>query len=374
METRKQYDYLIVGAGLFGSVFAHEAKAAGKRCLVVDKRPHTGGNIYCEDIDGIHVHTYGAHIFHTDRAEVWKYVNRLVEFNRYTNSPLALFDGKLYNLPFNMNTFYRLWGVRTPQEAKAKLEEQRAAYAHIETPRNLEEQALKLCGKDIYLRLIKGYTEKQWGRSATELPAFIIKRIPFRFTFDNNYFDDPYQGIPIGGYNKLTDALLEGIEVRTSTNYFEQRQELDRMAGKILYTGCIGEYFDYCFGRLEYRSLRFEHKRLDDTDNYQGNAVVNYCEREVPYTRLIEHKHFEYGTQPFTVITYEYPDSFEPGKEPYYPINDERNMRIFGQYQALARQQSRVLFGGRLAQYTYADMDDTVAAALALWRTTASKG
>ncbi|WP_373802507.1 UDP-galactopyranose mutase [Bacteroides heparinolyticus] len=374
METRKQYDYLIVGAGLFGSVFAHEAKAAGKRCLVVDKRPHTGGNIYCEDIDGIHVHTYGAHIFHTDRAEVWKYVNRLVEFNRYTNSPLALFDGKLYNLPFNMNTFYRLWGVRTPQEAKAKLEEQRAAYAHIETPRNLEEQALKLCGKDIYLRLIKGYTEKQWGRSATELPAFIIKRIPFRFTFDNNYFDDPYQGIPIGGYNKLTDALLEGIEVRTSTDYFEQRQELDRMAGKILYTGCIDEYFDYCFGRLEYRSLRFEHKRPDDTDNYQGNAVVNYCEREVPYTRLIEHKHFEYGTQPFTVITYEYPDSFEPGKEPYYPVNDERNMRIFGQYQALARQQSRVLFGGRLAQYTYADMDDTVAAALALWRTTASKG
>ena len=374
METRKRYDYLIVGAGLFGSVFAHEAKAAGKRCLVVDKRPHTGGNIYCEDIDGIHVHTYGAHIFHTDRAEVWKYVNRLVEFNRYTNSPLALFDGKLYNLPFNMNTFYRLWGVRTPQEAKAKLEEQRAAYAHIETPRNLEEQALKLCGKDIYLRLIKGYTEKQWGRPATELPAFIIKRIPFRFTFDNNYFDDPYQGIPIGGYNKLTDALLEGIEVRTSTDYFEQRQELDRMAGKILYTGCIDEYFDYCFGRLEYRSLRFEHKRPDDTDNYQGNAVVNYCEREVPYTRLIEHKHFEYGTQPFTVITYEYPDSFEPGKEPYYPINDERNMRIFGQYQALARQQSRVLFGGRLAQYTYADMDDTVAAALALWRTTASKG
>lgn len=374
METRKQYDYLIVGAGLFGSVFAHEAKAAGKRCLVVDKRPHTGGNIYCEDIDGIHVHTYGAHIFHTDRAEVWKYVNRLVEFNRYTNSPLALFDGKLYNLPFNMNTFYRLWGVRTPQEAKAKLEEQRAAYAHIETPRNLEEQALKLCGKDIYLRLIKGYTEKQWGRPATELPAFIIKRIPFRFTFDNNYFDDPYQGIPIGGYNKLTDALLEGIEVRTSTDYFEQRQELDRMADKILYTGCIDEYFDYCFGRLEYRSLRFEHKRPDNTDNYQGNAVVNYCEREVPYTRLIEHKHFEYGTQPFTVITYEYPDSFEPGKEPYYPINDERNMRIFGQYQALARQQSRVLFGGRLAQYTYADMDDTVAAALALWRTTASKG
>lgn len=373
METKKQYDYLIVGAGLFGSVFAHEAKAAGKRCLVIDKRPHTGGNIYCEDIDGIHVHTYGAHIFHTDRAEVWKYVNRLVEFNRYTNSPLALFDDKLYNLPFNMNTFYRLWGVRTPQEAKAKLEEQRAAYAHIETPRNLEEQALKLCGKDIYLRLIKGYTEKQWGRSATELPAFIIKRIPFRFTFDNNYFDDPYQGIPIGGYNKLTDALLEGIEVRTGTNYFEQRQELDRMAGKILYTGCIDEYFDYCFGRLEYRSLRFEHKRLDDTDNYQGNAVVNYCEREVPYTRLIEHKHFEYGTQPFTVITYEFPDSFEPGKEPYYPINDERNMRIFGQYQALARQQSRVLFGGRLAQYTYADMDDTVAAALALWRTTASK-
>ncbi|WP_281644456.1 UDP-galactopyranose mutase [Bacteroides zoogleoformans] len=374
MENKKEYDYLIVGAGLFGSIFAHEAKAAGKRCLVIDKRPHTGGNIYCEDIDGIHVHTYGAHIFHTDQAEVWEYVNRLATFNRYTNSPLAFFDGELYNLPFNMNTFYRLWGVRTPQEAKAKLEEQCAAYAHIEMPRNLEEQALKLCGKDIYLRLIKGYTEKQWGRPATELPAFIIKRIPFRFTFDNNYFNDPYQGIPIGGYNKLTDALLEGIEVRTNTNYFEQRQEVNRMADKILYTGCIDEYFDYCFGRLEYRSLRFEHKRPDDTDNYQGNAVVNYCEREVPYTRLIEHKHFEYGTQPFTVITYEYPDSFEPGKEPYYPINDERNMRIFRQYQALAQQQSHVLFGGRLAQYTYADMDDTVAAALALWRTTASKG
>lgn len=368
MTHMKQYDYLIVGAGLFGSVFAHEAKQAGKRCLVIDKRPHIGGNVYCEDVDGIHVHKYGAHIFHTDNPDIWKYVNRLVEFNRYTNSPLACFKGKLYNLPFNMNTFYQLWGVHTPEEAKAKIKEQRSEYAHIETPRNLEEQALKLCGKDIYSRLIKGYTEKQWGRPATELPAFIIKRVPFRFTFDNNYFNDPYQGIPVGGYNKLVNALLDGIEIRTGINYMEHRHELENIAGRIVYTGCIDEYFDYCFGHLEYRSLRFEHKRLDDTDNYQGNAVVNYCEREIPYTRLIEHKHFEYGTQPFTVITYEYPDTFEAGKEPYYPINDERNTAIYRQYESLARQQGRVLFGGRLAQYTYADMDDTVIAAMKLWQ------
>lgn len=370
MDNVKRYDYLIVGAGLFGAVFAHEARKAGKRCLVIDKRPQAGGNVYCEDVDGIHVHKYGAHIFHTDNREVWKYVTGLVEFNRYTNSPLASFEGKLYNLPFNMNTFYQLWGVRTPAEAKAKIEEQRGEFAHISEPRNLEEQALKLCGKDIYQRLIKGYTEKQWGRAATELPAFIIKRVPFRFTFDNNYFNDPYQGIPIGGYNKLIDALLEGIEVRTGIDYAQQRTELEQVAEYTLYTGCIDEYFDYSLGHLEYRSLRFEHKRLDDTEDFQGNAVVNYCEREVPYTRLIEHKHFEYGTQPFTVITYEYPDTFEPGKEPYYPVNDDRNTRLYQQYQALAQQQDNVLFGGRLAQYTYADMDDTVAAALKLWRKT----
>ena len=367
MET-KQYDYLIVGAGLFGATFAHEARLAGKRCLVVDKRPCVGCNVYGEDVDVIHVHKYGAHIFHTANKEVWQYVNRLVEFNRYTNSPVANYGGRLYNLPFNMNTFYQLWGVKTPAEAKAKIEEQRSQYAALAEPANLEEQALKLCGRDIYEKLIKGYTEKQWGRAATELPAFIIKRIPLRFTFDNNYFNDPYQGIPIGGYNRLIEALLEGVEVRTGINFLQHRAELQPLARRILYTGCIDEYFDYRCGHLEYRSLRFEHKRLDDTDNFQGNAVVNYCERAVPYTRVIEHKHFEYGTQPFTVITCEYPDSFAPGKEPYYPVNDERNSRIFRQYQELASREPDVLFGGRLGQYTYADMDDTVEAALKLWR------
>lgn len=366
MNNKSEYDYLIVGAGLFGAVFAHEAKAAGKRCLVIDKRASTGGNIYCENIDGINVHKYGAHIFHTDNRKVWEYVNRLVEFNRYTNSPLANFEGKLYNLPFNMNTFYQLWGVHTPNEAKAIISEQCRKYDHISIPNNLEEQALKLCGDDIYRRFIKGYTEKQWGRPATELPAFIIKRIPFRFTFDNNYFNDPYQGIPIGGYNRLIDALLSGIEVRTDTNFSTNRYELEQIADQIIFTGCIDEYFDYRFGRLEYRSLHFEHKRLDDTENFQGNAVVNYCERHIPYTRVIEHKHFEYGNQPFTVITYEHPDSFSPGKEPYYPINDEHNSNIFRQYNDLASQTEKIYFGGRLAQYTYADMDDTIAAALSL--------
>ena len=356
----ERYDYLIVGAGLFGAVFAHEAKLAGKRCLVIDKRAHRGGNIYCEDVEGIRVHKYGAHIFHTDNKDVWDYVNRLVEFNRYTNSPLAYYEGKLYNLPFNMNTFYQLWGVKTPAEAKAKIAEQRKAYEFISEPANLEEQALKLCGKDIYTRLIKGYTEKQWGRPATELPAFIIKRVPFRFIFDNNYFNDAYQGIPKGGY-----ALLEGIEVRLDTNYFENRETWDAMADKILFTGCIDEFFNYQCGRLEYRSLRFDHRHLDIED-YQGNAVVNYTAGNVPYTRVIEHKHFEYGTQPTTVITYEYPDTFAPGKEPYYPVNDARNSEIFKSYRELAVSRENVLFGGRLAQYTYADMDDTVAAALAL--------
>ena len=338
-------------------------------CLVIDKRNHRGGNIYCEDIEGIHVHKYGAHIFHTDNKEVWDYVNSFVEFNRYTNSPLAYFDGKLYNLPFNMNTFYQLWGVKTPAEAKAKIEEQRKEFDHIATPANLEEQALKLCGKDIYHRLIKGYTEKQWGRSAKELPAFIIKRIPFRFIYDNNYFNDSYQGIPKGGYNALIDALLEGTEVRLNTNYFSNRNELDALADNILFTGCIDQFFDYQCGHLEYRSLRFEHKQLE-TEDFQGNAVVNYTEREVPYTRIIEHKHFEFGTQPTTVITYEYPDDFAPGKEPYYPINDKRNTEMMSQYKKLASERKDVLFGGRLAQYAYADMDDTVAAALALCKKT----
>ena len=367
MKSSKTYDYLIVGAGLFGATFAHEACRAGKRCLVVDKRPHRGGNVYCENIDGIHVHKYGAHIFHTDNVEVWQYANTLATFNRYTNSPVARYHDKLYNLPFNMNTFYQLWGVTTPTEAQAKIEEQRAEYAHIAQPSNLEEQALKLCGRDIYELLIKGYTEKQWGRSATELPAFIIRRLPFRFTFDNNYFNDAYQGIPIGGYNVLIDALLEGSDVRLNTDYFQERAALHEAAQNILFTGCIDEFFDYRCGRLDYRSLHFDEKHLD-IPNFQGNAVINYTERAVPYTRVIEHKHFEFGTQPHTVITYEYPDDFTPGKEPYYPVNDERNNTLFAQYQALADHTAHVLFGGRLAQYTYMDMDDTIAAALDLWQ------
>ena len=365
----KKYDYLIVGSGLFGAVFAHEARRAGKKCLVIDKREHTGGNIHCQQVDGINVHQYGAHIFHTDNKEVWQYVNQFVEFNRYTNSPVAKYHDQLYNLPFNMNTFYQLWGVRTPEEAQAQLAAQREAYMYIEEPTNLEEQALKLCGKDIYDRLIKGYTEKQWGRKATELPAFIIKRIPFRFTFDNNYFNDAYQGIPHGGYNALIDSLLDGIEVRLGVDFFAHRAALESEAERILFTGCIDEYFDYRCGHLEYRSLRFEHKQLD-VANFQGNAVINYTEREVPYTRIIEHKHFEFGTQPTTVITYEYPDSFQPGKEPYYPVNDETNSKIYQAYKELAVKDKKTLFGGRLAQYMYADMDDTIAAALQLCKQT----
>ena len=364
---KKAYDYLIVGAGLFGSVFAHEARKAGKRCLVIDKRNHTGGNIYCEQVEGIAVHRYGAHIFHTDNREVWDYATRLVEFNRFTNSPLANFEGRLYNLPFNMNTFYQLWGVRTPAEAQAKIAEQRAKYAHITEPANLEEQALTLCGDDIYRILIKGYTEKQWGRAATELPAFIIRRVPFRFTFDNNYFNDRFQGIPCGGYNALTDALLNGIEVRTGCDYLADRAQLDALADRILFTGCIDAFYDFRHGHLDYRSLRFEHKVMECPD-FQGNAVVNYTERSVPYTRVIEHKHFNFGTQPHTVVTYEYPDDFEPGKEPYYPVNDQRNAEVYGRYRDMAAGEQRVLFGGRLAGYTYADMDDTIAAALALAR------
>lgn len=361
---KKEYDYLIVGAGLFGAVFAHQATAAGKRCLVIDKRSHKGGNIFCEEVSGIHVHKYGAHIFHTDNRMVWEYVNRFVEFNRYTNSPLACYKGRLYNLPFNMNTFNKLWGVNTPMEARAKIEEQRGKYADIE-PTNLEEQALKLCGEDIYRILIQGYTEKQWGRKATELPAFIIKRIPFRFVYDNNYFNDAYQGIPIGGYNRLIDRLLEGIEVRLNENYFNRRADWDASADRVLFTGCIDEYFDFCYGRLAYRSLRFEQEQLDIPD-FQGNAVVNYNEREVPYTRIIEHKHFEFGQQPTTVITREYPVDFLAGMEPYYPVNDEMNMSLYCRYKELATRSTHVLFGGRLAQYAYFDMDDTIEAALTL--------
>ena len=365
---QKPYDYLIVGAGLFGSVFACEAARAGCRCLVVDRRKHVGGNLYCEDVGGIHVHAYGAHIFHTSSRRIWNYVNGLVEFNRFVNSPLASYGGRLYNLPFNMNTFYQLWGVRTPQEARTMIEEQRRPYVSERPARNLEEQALRLCGRDIYERLVKGYTEKQWGRPATELPAFIIRRVPLRFTFDNNYFDDTWQGIPAGGYNMLIAALLRKCDVRTGVDYLAERGELDRLARRTLYTGCVDEYFGYSLGRLEYRSLRFEQQLLQDVPDFQGNAVVNYCDREVPYTRVIEHKHFEYGTQSFTVVTYEYPDRFLPGKEPYYPVNDERNSHLYESYRAMAAKQPNVLFGGRLGCYIYADMDDTVEAALDLWK------
>ena len=361
------YDYLVVGSGLYGAIFAHEAKKAGKSVLVVDKRPNIAGNIYTEKQEGINVHKYGAHIFHTNNKKVWNYITQFAEFNRFTNSPVANYKGELYSMPFNMYTFNKMWGVVTPEEAAAKIEEQKKEITG--EPQNLEEQAISFVGRDIYEKLVKGYTEKQWGRDCRELPAFIIKRIPFRFIYDNNYFNDSYQGIPKGGYNALIDALLEGTEVRLNTNYFSNRNELDALADNILFTGCIDQFFDYQCGHLEYRSLRFEHKQLE-TEDFQGNAVVNYTEREVPYTRIIEHKHFEFGTQPTTVITYEYPDDFAPGKEPYYPINDKRNTEMMSQYKKLASGRKDVLFGGRLAQYAYADMDDTVAAALALCKKT----
>ena len=361
---KSMYDYLIVGAGLYGAVFAQEAKRAGKSVLVIDKRPHIAGNVYTEKVEGINVHKYGAHIFHTNNKKVWDYITRFATFNRFTNSPVANYHGELYSLPFNMYTFNRMWGVVTPEEAAAKIEEQRQV-AGITEPSNLEEQAISLVGTDIYEKLIKGYTEKQWGRPCTELPAFIIKRLPFRFTYDNNYFNDEYQGIPKGGYNELIHKLLEKAEVRLNTNYFSAREELDALADKVLFTGCIDEFYDYRFGRLEYRSLCFEHERLE-IDNYQGNAVVNYCEREIPYTRIIEHKHFEFGTQPCTVITREYPAAFTAENEPYYPVNDDTNMTLLKKYKDLANTTANVLFGGRLAQYAYFDMDDTVEAALNL--------
>lgn len=361
-----KYDYLIVGAGLFGATFAYKVKQAGKKCLVIDKRPHLGGNIYCENIEGINVHKYGAHIFHTSNKQVWEFVNSIVEFNRYTNSPIANYKGKQYNLPFNMNTFYQMWGVLTPDEAKAKIEEQKSEAvaamkaAGVSEPRNLEEQALMLIGKDIYEALIKGYTEKQWGRKCTELPAFIIKRLPVRFIHDNNYFNDRYQGIPIGGYNKLIDGLLEGVETNVNTDFFENRAYWESVADKIVYTGAIDEYFDYKLGKLEWRTVSFEEEVLD-TPNFQGNAVMNYTEAEVPYTRVIEHKHFEmFGQEvydcPKTVISREYSTEYKEGMEPYYTVNDERNNALADQYRALAAQEKNVIFGGRLAEYKYYDM------------------
>lgn len=392
----KKYDYLIVGSGLFGATFAHLAHKQGKTCLVIDKRPHLGGNIYCENIEGINVHKYGAHIFHTSNKEVWDFVNAIVEFNRYTNSPVANYKGKLYNLPFNMNTFYQMWGVTTPEEAQAKIDEQKAeAVAKMKAdgvsePRNLEEQAQVLIGKDIYERLIKGYTEKQWGRKCTDLPAFIIKRLPVRLVFDNNYFNDKYQGIPVGGYNKLIDGLLEGIDTMTSVDFFTdniqklaENKEASQKAGlikdcwqeiaeKLVFTGKIDQFYDYQFGKLNYRTVRFEQEIID-CPNYQGNAVVNYTEQEVPYTRVIEHKHFEmFGAEvyncPKTVISKEYSTEWKDGMEPYYPVNDKENSELYAQYKNLADQEKDVIFGGRLAEYKYYDMAPIIEKALAMFK------
>lgn len=358
----KIYDYLIVGSGIFGAIFAYEANKRGKKCLIIDKRSHIGGNIYTKGIENINVHEYGAHIFHTSNKEVWDYINNFTEFNRYTNSPVAIYKDEIYNMPFNMNTFNKLWGVKTPSEAKAKIEEQ-VKESNISEPKNLEEQAISLVGKDIYEKLVKGYTEKQWGTRATELPSFIIKRLPVRFTYDNNYFNDTYQGIPIGGYTKIVEKMLEGIEVRLETDFFENREELEGLADKIIFTGMIDEFYNYKFGTLEYRSLRFEHEILNE-ENHQGNAVVNYTEYEVPYTRIIEHKHFEYGNQPKTVITREYPAKWEKGDEPYYPINNEKNNAMYNKYKELADNETNVIFGGRLAEYKYYDMHNVIEQAL----------
>ena len=394
--NNQRYDYLIVGSGLFGATFAHLAHKQGKTCLVIDKRPHLGGNIYCENIEGINVHKYGAHIFHTSNKEVWDFVNAIVEFNRYTNSPVANYKGKLYNLPFNMNTFYQMWGVTTPEEAQAKIDEQKAeAVAKMKAdgvnePRNLEEQAQVLIGKDIYERLIKGYTEKQWGRKCTDLPAFIIKRLPVRLVFDNNYFNDKYQGIPVGGYNKLIDGLLEGIDTMTSVDFFAdniqklaENKEASQKAGlikdcwqeiaeKLVFTGKIDQFYDYQFGKLNYRTVRFEQEIID-CPNYQGNAVVNYTEQEVPYTRVIEHKHFEmFGAEvyncPKTVISKEYSTEWKDGMEPYYPVNDKENSELYAQYKNLADQEKDIIFGGRLAEYKYYDMAPIIEKALAMFK------
>ena len=357
-----KYDYLVVGAGLYGAVFAYEAKKKGKTCLVIDKRDHIAGNIYCENIHDINVHKYGAHIFHTSDKEIWDYVNQFAEFNNYINSPIARYKNELYNLPFNMNTFSKMWNIVTPQEAKDIIASQ-IADLNITEPKNLEEQALSLVGRDVYEKLIKGYTEKQWGRDCKELPSFIIKRLPLRFVYDNNYFNDRFQGIPMGGYTKIVEKMLDGIEVRLNTNYLDNREEFDAMADKIVYTGMIDQFYDYKLGVLEYRSVRFETEELD-MENYQGNAVVNYTEREVPYTRIIEHKHFEFGKQPTTIISREYSSEWKKGDEPYYPVNNEKNNNLYQQYKELADKEAKVIFGGRLGGYKYYDMDKVIAAAL----------
>lgn len=357
-----KYDYLIVGAGLYGSVMAHELHKRGKSCLVIDRRNHIAGNIYCEEIEGIHVHKYGAHIFHTSNRQIWEYMNQFAEFNHYINSPIAVYKDELYNLPFNMNTFSKMWGIRTPREARDKIAEQ-VREAGIREPGNLEEQCLSLVGRDVFEKLVKGYTEKQWGRDCRDLPAFIIRRLPVRFTYDNNYFNDRYQGIPIGGYTAIAERMLEGIEVRTDTDYFAFRKENPDIADKVIFTGMIDEYFGYRLGALQYRSVRFETEVLD-CDNYQGNAVVNYTEKEVPYTRIIEHKHFEFGTQEKTVISREYSSEWKVGMEPYYPVNDAKNSRLYEEYKKLAEEEENVVFGGRLGNYQYYDMDKVVEAAL----------
>ncbi len=360
----KKYDYLIVGSGLFGSIFAYEAKKRGKECLVIEKRNHIGGNIYCENINGINVHKYGAHIFHTSNKAVWDYINQFAEFNNYINSPVAIYKDELYNLPFNMNTFSKMWGIKTPAEAKEIIEAQKAEY-NIENPQNLEEQALSLIGKDVYEKLIKGYTEKQWGRSCTELPAFIIRRLPVRYTYDNNYFNDRYQGIPIGGYTKIIEKMLDGVDVLLETSFEDYKAANDISGMKIVYTGNVDEYFGYKYGALQYRTVRFETEIMEDCDNYQGNAVVNYTEREVPYTRIIEHKHFEFGQGKGTIISKEYSSEWSVGIEPYYPINNDENNALYQKYEALANAEPNVIFGGRLGKYKYYDMDKVIEAALA---------
>ena len=357
-----KYDYLVVGAGLYGADFAYEDKKKGKTCLVIDNRDHIAGNIYCENVSGINVHKYGAHIFHTSDKKIWEYVNQFAEFNNYINSPVARYKNELYNLPFNMNTFSKMWNIATPQEAKDIIASQ-IADLNITEPKNLEEQALSLVGKDVYEKLIKGYTEKQWGRDCKDLPSFIIKRLPLRFIYDNNYFNDRYQGIPIGGYTKIVEKMLDGIEVRLNTNYLDNREEFDAMADKIVYTGMIDQFYDYKLGVLEYRSVRFETEELP-MENYQGNAVVNYTEREVPYTRIIEHKHFEFGKQPTTIISREYSSEWKKGDEPYYPVNNDKNNALYQQYKELADKEHKVIFGGRLGGYKYYDMDKVIAAAL----------
>ena len=357
-----EYDYLIVGAGLFGSIFAHEMTKNGKKCLVIERRNHIGGNVYTELEENINVHKYGAHIFHTNNKEVWNYINQFADFNRYTNSPVANYNGELYNLPFNMNTFYQMWGVRTPEEAQAKIHEQKSEFK-IENPKNLEEQAISLIGKDIYEKLIKGYTEKQWGRKCDELPSFIIKRLPVRYTFDNNYFNDLYQGIPIGGYTKIIEKMLDGIEVKLNTDFFDDKDKWLDIADKIIFTGMIDQYYDYCYGELEYRGLNFEFETLD-VENYQGNAVINYTDAETPFTRIIEHKHFEDSDSPKTIITREYPKTWTKGEEAYYPLNDEKNSDLFKKYQKLAEKEDKVIFGGRLGMYQYFDMWQVIDEAL----------